>query len=116
MAMIKSHGAANRAAQNEVYLSGLYPYAEADDNPLSWWKQHACSFPVLSRVARDVLASPAVSVSVERLFSSSKHTLSETRSSLSAKSASITIICKEWLKLGYGEGIKYLEGVAVHEA
>jgi Leu/Phe-tRNA-protein transferase len=40
MAAIKTHGAANRAAQNkvDVYLSGLYPYAEADNNPLTWWK------------------------------------------------------------------------------
>ena len=40
MAAIKMHGAANRASQNEVdvYLSGLYPYAEVDNNPLAWWK------------------------------------------------------------------------------
>ena len=72
-------------------------------------------FPVLSRIAQDILAVPTVSVSVERLFLSSKHTLSESRSSMTAKSASITIICKEWLKLGYGEGINYLQGAAIHE-
>ncbi|KIK73667.1 hypothetical protein PAXRUDRAFT_20611 [Paxillus rubicundulus Ve08.2h10] len=38
MATIKTHGAANRVAQNEVdvYVSGLFPYAEIDDNPLAW--------------------------------------------------------------------------------
>lgn len=71
-------------------------------------------FPVLSRIARDILAIPAVSVSVERLFSSSKHTLSDSRSSLSAESASITIIAKEWLKRDFGHGVNFLEGVNIH--
>ncbi|KIK74552.1 hypothetical protein PAXRUDRAFT_19762 [Paxillus rubicundulus Ve08.2h10] len=110
MSAIKTHGAANRAAQNEVkiYLSGLYPYAEIDDNPLAWWKQHSRTFPVLLHIARDILAIPAVSVSVEQLFSSSKHTLSDSRSSLTAESASLMVISKEWLKLGYGNRIDYL--------
>jgi hypothetical protein len=71
-------------------------------------------FPVLSRIARDILAIPAVSVSVERLFSSSKHTLSDSRSSLSAESASITIIAKEWLKRDFGDNVNFLDGVNIH--
>ncbi|KIK81076.1 hypothetical protein PAXRUDRAFT_156942, partial [Paxillus rubicundulus Ve08.2h10] len=69
---------------------------------------HSHTFPVLSRIARDILAIPAVSISVERLFSSSKHTLSDSRLSLTAESASLMVISKEWLKLGYGDGIDYL--------
>ncbi|KIK77791.1 hypothetical protein PAXRUDRAFT_165740 [Paxillus rubicundulus Ve08.2h10] len=40
MATIKTHGTSNCTTQSEVnvYLSGLYPYAEVDDNPLAWWK------------------------------------------------------------------------------
>jgi hypothetical protein len=71
-------------------------------------------FPVLSRIARDILAIPAVSVSVERLFSSSKHTLSDSRSSLSAESASITVIAKEWLKRDFGDNVNFLDGVNIH--
>jgi hypothetical protein len=71
-------------------------------------------FPVLSRIACDILAIPAVSVSVERLFSSSKHTLSDLHSSMTADTASTTIITKEWLKLGFGDGIDYLAGISMH--
>ncbi|KAF9231811.1 hypothetical protein BU15DRAFT_55711 [Melanogaster broomeanus] len=59
-------------------------------------------------------AYAAVSVFVQRLFSSSKHTLSDARSSMIAETASATMITKEWLKLGFGQGIHYLNGVSIH--
>ena len=68
-------------------------------------------FPVLACIARDILAIPGVSISVERLFSSSKHTLSDARSSLTAESASKTIVAKELLKKGFREGLNYLDDV-----
>jgi hypothetical protein len=64
---------------------------------------HSTNYPVLAHIARDVLAIPGVSISVERLFSSSKHTLSDTLSSLSAVSASKTVVVKEWLRKGSGK-------------
>jgi len=42
-------------------------------NPLLWWKKHATEFPTIARMARDYLAIPATSVSVERVFSKSRH-------------------------------------------
>jgi hAT family C-terminal dimerisation region len=75
---------------------------------------YANQFPVLARIARDILAIPGVSISVERLFSSSKHTLSDARSSLSAKSGSKTVVAKEWLKRGFGEGMNYLDDIHTH--
>lgn len=114
----------------EAFFSGTYPCL--DGNALKWWKVrlvyntlqfsnicfvfqiYAIHFPVLARVARDILAIPGVSISVERLFSSSKHTLSDSRSSLSAESASKTVVAKEWLKNGFGEGLDYLENVRTH--
>ena len=74
-------------------------------------QQHALDFPVLARIACDVLAIPGVSISVERLFSSSKQTLSDARSSLTAQSASKTVVAKELLKKGFGEGLNYLDDV-----
>jgi len=96
---------------------------------LKWWKVgiifyvlllpttalqiHAVDFPVLALIARDILAIPGVSISVERLFSSSKHTLSDARSAMTAESASKTVVAKEWLKKGLGVGINYLDDVHV---
>ncbi|KAJ7710654.1 hypothetical protein B0H17DRAFT_914879, partial [Mycena rosella] len=46
-------------------------------------------------------------ISVERLFSSVKHSLSDARSSMTAETASVDIVTKEWLKSGLGKGINY---------
>jgi hypothetical protein len=80
-------------------------------SPLQLYADH---FPVLARIACDILAIPGVSISVERLFSSRKHTLSDVQSSLSAESASKTVVAKEWLKRGFGEGVNYLDDVHTH--
>ncbi|EIW52476.1 Ac-type transposase, partial [Trametes versicolor FP-101664 SS1] len=76
---------------------------------------HAKEFPVLSVIARDVLAIPGVSIAIERLFSSCRHTLTDARSSMLAETASTTIVTKEWLKRGLGDDIAYLEDVTIHE-
>ena len=74
---------------------------------------HSFDYPVLSRIAQDVLAIPGVSISVEWLFSSSEHTLSDTCSSLTAVSALKTVVVKEWLKKGFGEDVNYLDNIRI---
>ncbi|KIM77822.1 hypothetical protein PILCRDRAFT_610392 [Piloderma croceum F 1598] len=74
--------------------------------------KHATDFPMLACIARDILAIPGVSISVEQLFSSSKHTLSDSRSSLTAESASKTVVAKEWLKKGFGVDVNYLDNIS----
>jgi hypothetical protein len=65
-------------------------YCTDDDRPgdeikdvLAWWKAKSKKYPNLSRMARDYLAIPATSTSSERLFSSGKHLISDTRSNAS---------------------------------
>ncbi|KAF8576607.1 hypothetical protein K439DRAFT_1366757, partial [Ramaria rubella] len=65
-------------------------------------------------ISRDILCIPGVSVSVERLFSSSKNTLRDTRCAMMASTASKTGVAKERLKCGLGEGIEFLQGVNIH--
>ena len=47
----------------------LQDRAGKDQDPLPWWKEYAFQFPFLSKMARQFLAAPASSASVERLFS-----------------------------------------------
>lgn len=46
------------------------PQILATADALEWWKVHDSRFPSLARMARQYLAVPASSASVERLFSS----------------------------------------------
>ena len=45
--------------------------------PTSAPQIHTVDFPVLARIVRDILAIPGVSISVERLFSSSLRLLDQ---------------------------------------
>jgi len=74
-------------------------------SPLQLYYDH---FPVLAWIAHNILTIPGISISVEHLFSSSKQTRSDVQSSLSAKSASKTVVTKEWLKRGFSKGVNYL--------
>ncbi|EIN07766.1 hypothetical protein PUNSTDRAFT_70285, partial [Punctularia strigosozonata HHB-11173 SS5] len=58
------------------------------------------AFPILSRMARDFLAIPATSVSVERVFSKSRHICSDLRSSLRAETIQQALLTKVWIRSG----------------
>lgn len=69
--------------------------------------------PVLVRAARDILAIPGVSVSVERMFSSLRHTLSDERASMVAQTIRMSVLSKERLKTNLGSG-KFTDFINVH--
>ncbi len=51
-------------------------------SPLDYWKSHAEFFPLLTKMAVDYLAIQATSATSERVFSKSKHVISDLRSRL----------------------------------
>jgi hypothetical protein len=53
---------------------------------------------MISKMARDFLAIPGTSVSVEQLFSSARHLCHESRASL--KPRTIQMLTKMWIKEG----------------
>ncbi|CAF4837251.1 unnamed protein product, partial [Rotaria sp. Silwood2] len=56
-----------------------------DDNILEFWLQQKSKFPVLFSIVQDFYAVPASNTTIERLFSSSKNTITDKRSSLGAE-------------------------------
>ena len=64
-----------RSTPEEIFREELKRYLAFEGgrgnltDPLGWWKIHAAEFPTLARMARDFLAIPATSVSVQRTSS-----------------------------------------------
>jgi hypothetical protein len=68
----------------DQYISLDIQITEKDD-VLLFWKENAKIFPILSSIVRDLFAIPASNTTVERLFSSSKNTVTDRRTSLAAE-------------------------------
>ncbi|PWA60834.1 zinc finger, BED-type [Artemisia annua] len=65
---------------------------------VGWWKQNSEKFPVLSQVARHVLAMPISTVASESAFSTGGRVIVKFRSSLTPKSAEALICTQDWLR------------------
>ncbi|XP_075085617.1 zinc finger BED domain-containing protein DAYSLEEPER-like isoform X1 [Nicotiana tabacum] len=69
-----------------------------DFNILSWWKDASKRYPIVSRIARDVLAIHVSTVASESAFSTSGRILDSYRSSLSPKTVEALICTQQWLR------------------
>ncbi|CAF3148872.1 unnamed protein product [Rotaria sp. Silwood2] len=70
-----------------------------DDNILEFWLQQKSKFPVLFSIVQDFYAVPASNTTIERLFSSSKNTITDKRSSLGAEKLNQLLFLQKNLKL-----------------
>jgi hAT family C-terminal dimerisation region len=66
-----------------------------------WWllPEQKRDYPNLSQMALDILSIPAMSASIERLFSSANITVSDRRNHLTPNTIEIIESLKSWQKL-----------------
>ena len=81
-----------------------------------WWKVNSPRFPILSQLARDVLAIPMSSVASECAFSTGGRILDPFRSSLTPKCVQCLICFQDWLKqetkpICVEESLEFLEKI-----
>ncbi|KAH0645237.1 hypothetical protein KY284_033121 [Solanum tuberosum] len=69
-----------------------------DFDILIWWKVNSPRFPILSQLARDVLAIPMSSVASECAFSTGGRILDPFRSSVTSKCVQCLICVQDWLR------------------
>ncbi|CAN0873599.1 Zinc finger BED domain-containing protein RICESLEEPER 2 [Linum grandiflorum] len=66
---------------------------------LGWWSSHhEKRFPILSEMARDILAIPISTVASESAFSTGGRVLNDFRTSLSPQVVEAVICCEDWLR------------------
>jgi hypothetical protein len=84
----------------EEYLADALDDAdlEEDFDILAWWKLKAPKYPILAKVARDILVVPISTVASESTFSIGGRTLSPVRSSLNDESVEALICAQDWLR------------------
>ncbi|KAK9174956.1 hypothetical protein WN944_026960 [Citrus x changshan-huyou] len=65
---------------------------------LLWWKANSSKYPILSQIARDVLAIPVSTVASESAFSTGGRILDEYRSSMTPDMVEALILTQNWLR------------------
>jgi hypothetical protein len=65
---------------------------------LEWWKINSIKYPVLSKMARDILAIPASTIPSESAFSTGGRVISDYRGSLACSTVEALVCLQDWLK------------------
>ncbi|XP_074347091.1 zinc finger BED domain-containing protein RICESLEEPER 3-like [Apium graveolens] len=65
---------------------------------LQWWKMNSVKFPILSKIAKNVLGMPISTVASESAFSTGGRVIDPFRSSLTPKTAKALICTQDWIK------------------
>jgi len=93
----------NRGGSSATVKSELDKYLSEDNEEhskgfdiLKWWKDNATRFPILSRMARDLLAIPISTVASESAFSAGGRTLDDFRTSLTPTMVERLICANDW--------------------
>jgi hypothetical protein len=89
---------ANSKTELDKYLSEDPEEQSPEFDVLCWWKCNSARFPVLSKLARDILAIPITTVASESAFSTSGRILDDFRSSLTPMTLQALICTQDWLR------------------
>eukprot|EP00267_Zea_mays_P042783 XP_020394808.1 zinc finger BED domain-containing protein RICESLEEPER 2 [Zea mays] len=88
-----------RLAKSELdaYLEEEFVRTDERFEILSWWRTNANKYPVLSAMARDLLAIPLSTVPSESAFSAGGRILADNRSLMTPETLECLVCCKDWL-------------------
>ncbi|XP_016508463.2 zinc finger BED domain-containing protein RICESLEEPER 2 [Nicotiana tabacum] len=95
---IEEEGNSERKSDLEIYLIDDVVKIK-DFNILSWWKASSSKYPIVSKIARDVLSILISTVASESAFSTGGRILETYRSSLSPKMVEALICTQQWIRL-----------------
>jgi hypothetical protein len=82
----------------ERYLSEELHPRRKDFDILQWWEMHSIKYPVLSCIARDLLAIQASTVASESSFSAGGRIISDHRTRVKSDTVEGLLCLQDWLK------------------
>ncbi|KAG6491865.1 hypothetical protein ZIOFF_046804 [Zingiber officinale] len=88
----------------DVYLEEGWHRHNPNDafDALGWWKLNIYKFPVLSTLARDILAIPITTVASETTFSAGGHVIDKYRASLAPATVEMLMCGGDWCRKRHG--------------
>ncbi|CAN6442326.1 unnamed protein product [Victoria cruziana] len=81
----------------DLYLEEGVSPRNHEFNILSWWRINSPKYPVLSRMARDILGIPVSTVAFESTFNTRGRVLDAYKSSLDSQTVQALICAQDWL-------------------
>ncbi|KAK1263805.1 hypothetical protein QJS04_geneDACA011909 [Acorus gramineus] len=81
----------------DLYLEETIFLDESGFNLLFWWRSYGTKFPILSKMARDILAVLVSSVASESAFSTGGRVFDDKRMSLLPGIVEVLVCGKDWL-------------------
>ncbi|XP_050238141.1 zinc finger BED domain-containing protein RICESLEEPER 2-like [Mercurialis annua] len=88
----------NKKNELDIYLDEVILEDVEELDILKWWKLNSERFPILARMAQDILAVPISTVASESTFSTGGRILDAFRSSLTPKIVEALICGQNWLR------------------
>ncbi|XP_073300079.1 zinc finger BED domain-containing protein RICESLEEPER 2-like isoform X3 [Primulina huaijiensis] len=88
----------------DVFLEeGCHQFDPKEEfDSLSWWKLNVYKFPILSSMARDILAVPITTVASEATFSAGSRVIDKYRASLAPATVEMLMCGGDWCRKRYG--------------
>ncbi|KAG7540919.1 Ribonuclease H-like superfamily [Arabidopsis thaliana x Arabidopsis arenosa] len=101
--MVKETGFQDSSTELELYLKEKIEIPKANPlgiqfDVLGWWRINSAKYPVLSTLAKDLLAMQVSSVASESAFSTSNRILDPFRSCLTHYMVEVLMCTEQWLK------------------
>ncbi|KAG2696953.1 hypothetical protein I3760_07G084500 [Carya illinoinensis] len=76
--------------------------SDASFDALEWWKTNSLKFQTLSKLARDILATPITTVSSKSTFSARDRVIDSHRASLKTETVQMLLCESDWVRALYG--------------
>ncbi|KAK1369038.1 hypothetical protein POM88_035130 [Heracleum sosnowskyi] len=90
------------SSDNNIFMDDMETPAAKSFDVLSWWKGNSAKYPILSLMARDILAVPISTVASEASFSAGGRVIEPHRSCLKTEIVEMLLCGADWARALYG--------------